>query len=385
MYNVWLVRSEEYSQERFLAVMDLLLEFPGVVFFKTKNKYVEKSEGHQEEAENWFFEKCNKFRTEQDIGNKDVVVYLTDIRNTRNHFNGIDFGVKENIFVQTSDWEHYMPKVEEKFPIAYHIAVSVLIRKWFINEDEALQMLKAAPEGCIMDANIKKKEVGIKIRTASISQVAIDSLKTKEVDSNLINQVLAVLDGIRQKVIDATRPRFKPKPLKMKIDKSREYKITFPELNNLEIKLSPLQKAFYLLYLENLDGINPKYLTDFNQQYTDYYNSFRPKRDPKEVREINKKLNDDKKRKKRLTGQVRYELKKKIDDYEAKVEQKRKKTIENILDPSEKGFEQQFSKIKSEFISKLGAELADLYYIKGEIGEVRKIEFNRDCLEKIDW
>ncbi len=51
----------------------------------------------------------------------------------------------------------------------------------------------------------------------------------------------------------------------------KEYRIGLPDYNNLEIKMTPLHKALYLLFLRHPEGILLKYMPDYKQELTTIY------------------------------------------------------------------------------------------------------------------
>jgi hemerythrin len=86
-YKVWLVRSPELNKNEYWNIINLLKSISGVIKFYTKEKedlnqeteYQNLLETSQEHS--WFFEQCNTFRANADVGDTDMVIYLSDLPN----------------------------------------------------------------------------------------------------------------------------------------------------------------------------------------------------------------------------------------------------------------------------------------------------------------
>ena len=57
---------------------------------------------------------------------------------------------------------------------------------------------------------------------------------------------------------------------------TKDYKIILPHYNNMEIKMEPLAKAVYLLFLNHPKGILFKNLPDYRKELTKIYAKLRP-------------------------------------------------------------------------------------------------------------
>jgi hypothetical protein len=263
MPNVWLVRSPEYSLSKFREVRDLLNKYKGVVqFFPEKpekgeelplledEKNIDSSSTLERKELSWFFERCNEFRKQEDIGDEEMVMFLTDIPNPYNYFNGIDFETGLNMMVHTADWDRFFPDSDESYPVAYHVAATVLIRKWFNTLHEAQNLINLIPQGCMMDFCKIKQDVKLKILTANISDQAIRSILEHGVDPNLLRQTLRIFEGVRENILFGKYDSLintRPIELSFKGDKKQIY---FPELSNRKMELPTLYRVAYIYLLK---------------------------------------------------------------------------------------------------------------------------------------
>ncbi|WP_395803967.1 hypothetical protein [Daejeonella sp.] len=263
MPNVWLVRSPEYSLSRFREVRNLLNSYKGVLkFFPEKPEkgkeeldlvintdFTSKAISETKELE-WFYEKCNEIRKQQDIGDDEMVMLLTDFRNPYNYFNGIDFETGLNMMVHTADWDKYIPDSDECNPVVYHVAATVLIRKWFNTRHEAQNLINLIPQGCMMDFCKIKKDVKLKILTANISDQAIKSILEHGVDPNLLRQTLRIFEGVRENILFgkySSLIKTRTIELSFKGDKKQIY---FPEISNGKMELPTLFRVAYIYLLK---------------------------------------------------------------------------------------------------------------------------------------
>ncbi|GHV17337.1 hypothetical protein FACS1894179_09000 [Bacteroidia bacterium] len=119
------------------------------------------------------------------------------------------------------------------------------------------------------------------------------------------------------------------------IDQS--YRILLPEYNNLEIKLTPLQKAVYFLFLRHREGILFKRLGYYRRELQDIYCDI-----------SNREC---------------------LDSIE--------KSIDDICNPAENSINEKCSRIKEAFLSQFTGEIAGNYYITGDRGYPKVISLDR--------
>ena len=104
-----------------------------------------------------------------------------------------------------------------------------------------------------------------------------------------------------------------------------------------KIKLSPLDKAIYLLFLRHPEGINFSYLPDYREELMGIY--------------------------------------KKLMNYRTTTTMR--KSVEDVTDPTKNSINEKCARIRRAFIDVLGNYLASSYYITGNRGEAKKIVLDR--------
>lgn len=314
MHTIWLIRSHEYSAEKFWEVLELLKTFPGPLQFKTQEKYLEIPQDLMEELPyskidfsrqeitpmisfsfdsigfseriksyhkvSWetIFEQCQEYRIKEQISENDFIVLLTEHSNEYSWFTAGDPKGQRNLFVHTAFWEHYTGS-DDRYPVAYHVASAILNRLTFSNYSDLNAHLHIEAHGCINDFCAEKKMVSLKLRTADICHACMDLMDKRNVDRSIIRQVLSIIEGIRDQMLFKSRWKLDPKPLKIQV-KGESKRIIFPDLGNLEIKFTPLEKTLFLLYLNHSEGIRLVELSDFKPElkriYAGLYNGSEP-------------------------------------------------------------------------------------------------------------
>ncbi len=121
---------------------------------------------------------------------------------------------------------------------------------------------------------------------------------------------------------------------------THDNQIILPEYRNMEIKLEPLVKAVYLLFLKHPEGIMFKQLPDYREELTEIYLKLKPNG---------------------LTDRV-------------------KKSIEDVTNPMLNSINEKCARIRSAFLDKFDKHLAQYYYIVGERATPKKIELSRDLV-----
>jgi hypothetical protein len=121
---------------------------------------------------------------------------------------------------------------------------------------------------------------------------------------------------------------------------TKDYRIVLPDYQNMEIKMEPIVKAVYLLFLRHPEGIAFKCLPDYREELAEIYNKLRPMG-----------LND-----------------------------RAIQSIEDVTNPLLNSINEKCARIRAAFISEFDDYMAKYYYIDGPRGEAKKIALPRDLV-----
>lgn len=120
-----------------------------------------------------------------------------------------------------------------------------------------------------------------------------------------------------------------------------DYRIVLPDYNGMEVKLEPLPRAVYFLYLRHPEGLMFKELPCHRDEFMQIY-----------VRLTNRK-NDD------ITA----------------------RSIDRVLDPTDNSINEKCSRIREAFISRFDDNLAKEYYITSYYGLKKRISIDRSLVD----
>ena len=120
------------------------------------------------------------------------------------------------------------------------------------------------------------------------------------------------------------------------------YKIILPEYDNMEVKMTPLEKTVYLFFLKNPAGYAFKELPEHKAEIRRIYEKLARTGNPDEVT----------------------------------------KSVEGLTDPFGPSISEKCAHIKAKFISLMPDAIARNYYISGEQGCAKRIPLDR---EKVEW
>lgn len=127
---------------------------------------------------------------------------------------------------------------------------------------------------------------------------------------------------------------------------SKDYRIVLPDYNNIEIIMTPLVKAVYLLFLRHPEGILFKELVDYRQELSYIYH------DIKGIKTSNQQT----------------------------VVQTYNDSIINVTDPLKNSINEKCTRIKEAFLIRFQETLAKEYFITGKKGEPKRITLPKDLI-----
>lgn len=144
--------------------------------------------------------------------------------------------------------------------------------------------------------------------------------------------------GIAQKLLIKLIPE---EPSLSRLVITKDFRIVLPDYQNMEIKMEPLNKAVYLLFLKHPEGIIFKHLTDYRKELIEIYTQLRPLG---------------------MTERAMH-------------------SIEDVTNPTLNSINEKCARIRGAFISQFDENLAKNYFITGQRGEAKKILLPRELVE----
>ena len=166
----------------------------------------------------------------------------------------------------------------------------------------------------------------------------------EDVDVEMVmSEVQMLVERLRQSGVGeiALMRLFKPTRELSRIH-VRYGRIFLPDYNNKEIKMPPLSKAIYMLYLRHPEGIKFSYLPDYREELLHLYELISGRESREDIR----------------------------------------RSIDDVTDPTRNSINEKCSRIKQAFLREFDDSIAQHYYITGERGEAKKILLPR---EKVIW
>ena len=121
---------------------------------------------------------------------------------------------------------------------------------------------------------------------------------------------------------------------------TKDWRILLPDYNNMEIKMEPLVKAVFLLFLRHPEGITFKQLPDYREELTGIYNQLKPSG---------------------LTDRAI-------------------QSIEDVTNPILNSINEKCARIRAAFVGQFDEYMAKSYYIDGLRGEAKKIALPRNIV-----
>ena len=113
-----------------------------------------------------------------------------------------------------------------------------------------------------------------------------------------------------------------------------------PDYNNMEIKMEPLVKAVYLLFLKHPEGIVFKCLPDYRKELAEIYQKIRP----------------------------------------LGLNERAIRSIEDVTNPCLNSINEKCARIRGAFVGQFDNHIAKHYYLDGLRGEEKKIDLPRNLV-----
>ena len=132
----------------------------------------------------------------------------------------------------------------------------------------------------------------------------------------------------------------KPELKLSKLVVTKDYRLLLPDYNSIEIKMEPLVKAVFLLFVKHPEGILFKHLPDYREELTQIYVKLKP-----------------------------YGLNNRV-----------VQSIEDVTNPLLNSINEKCARIRGAFVGQFDDRMAKYYYIDGKRGEAKKISLPRDLV-----
>ena len=136
------------------------------------------------------------------------------------------------------------------------------------------------------------------------------------------------------------RSLFKTKAQLSKLVITKDYRIMLPDYNDIEVKMEPLIKAVFFLFLKHPEGIVFKELADYREELLGIYKALKP------------------------MGLSKRTI----------------QSIEDVTNPLLNSINEKCARIRSAFVKEFDEGLAKNYFVTGERGEAKKISLPRDLV-----
>jgi hypothetical protein len=323
-----LFRGEDVNPETFEAVLQLLQAIPGMNVFVGQGDPLPLPDTRILLWQD-LFELCQTARMKNEIEADSFVFVLTEKPNENNFFGYLDPQHPRNGFIHAGDWERFIHCPPE-LPVAYHILALMVQKQMVQSERELANILHKEPVGCVNDFCQNKREVILKMRTADICPLCMEPL-AKKLSPPEMNHVFELLESLRIKMLFAQnmRQHIEPSPLVV----TTENNLVIPAYGNLEIRMTPLEKTLYLLFIRHPEGIHLTSLVEHKSELQEIYANISSLGSLEEMRQ----------------------------------------SIDDMCNALHNSASEKLSKIKGHFEKALGKELAKHYYIQGKRGERKRI------------
>ena len=162
-------------------------------------------------------------------------------------------------------------------------------------------------------------------------------------DSMLVQEIRDRIKELRKRgfQLGLLRNLVEEQPTLSRLVIDKDFRIILPDYNNMEITMSPLPKAVYLLFLKHPEGIVFKQLSNYHDELLDIY--------------------------KQISNRV--------------IESNIESSIRDITDPTKNSINEKCARIREAFLKQFDYVYAQHYFITGKRGEPKKITLPRELVD----
>ena len=174
------------------------------------------------------------------------------------------------------------------------------------------------------------------------SELGFHTQKDEETVEDLMKEVRERITKLRQRGIAECilEQLIHPDNRLSRLIITKDYRIVLPDYQDLEIKMEPIVKAVYLLFLNHPQGIAFKCLPEYRKELAGIYTKLRPMG---------------------LTDRAL-------------------QSIEDVTNPLLNSINEKCARIRAAFLGEFDDYMAKSYYIDGPRGEAKKIALSRDLV-----
>ena len=259
------------------------------------------------------------------VSNKELTYSISDY--TKEQIEEIDFNVIKGAFIcSTTRGTLFMHIIEQWDSLC--IERSILDFNYFCSSVERVMYstIGLIPEDCEdtdpIDFADRNFHATVIEKISNEIREKVDKLRSYGVSEYIIQSLVMERQTLSRLVITS------------------DYRILLPDYNNMELKMEPLPKSIYLLFLSHPDGIRFKDLPQYREELAKIYMNVTNRQD---LDAINK-------------------------------------SIETVLDPTKNSINEKCSRIREAFITRFDDRLARNYYITGSAGSPKGIGLSKELI-----
>ncbi|WP_420378781.1 hypothetical protein [Gilvibacter sp.] len=271
-----------YTKESFAEeVFSFLSETDGIWEFELGEREDIEEPPPDTGVHSWssIFERLANYRQANKIPEETFILFLTREANWQNWFGMFDIDGRPQGFVQTSFWNELVSS-ESLYPILYEVIAIPLHWRMFKDAEGLEGNVHMNPIGCINDFCQDKKDIILKLQTGNICSTCYQKMMDVGMTEQEFDHIDELLDRIRQqfRIFNINRNKRRPAPLSLR--NSQFY------IGENKLKLSPIQRALYLFFLQTDHRPRTDELRDYEKEIRESYGRFYSGGDLAEMNDI---------------------------------------------------------------------------------------------------
>lgn len=297
--KIHLIKTPEYEYDDYLQVCEFLQSFQGPMEFISTEYEFDKKDYYFLRYElypdhpfkypsndsaipfdpsrgaplSWreMFSLCEKYREKEEVLSNDFVILLTKRKNGMNWFSSFD--QKNNAFVHTAEWEHFVNDISPKYPVAYEVVANIIRTCMNLDlENIPNQYIHEPFKACMNDFCQNKQEIIIKLSNSRICPECLARIKSQYVSNEMLAQVQSIFKGI-QSEFDFKVEDTPLAPSKISISDDG---IIYLNDYDIVLNMPELSKTLLIFFLRHPEGLSAVDIRGFEDELKDIYRVCRP-------------------------------------------------------------------------------------------------------------